>query len=171
MEKYYEKNPSNIPAKEIDQINTDDITIFDINEEDLITKENPRFGVYNLGVGVAVIMKDVYSNHAAAHVLTDIDLLLYSMLNKLNNTDPIEVMIIPGKSSSTDQINNIITFLQNKNNFMRFQVDIKIINLEHYTNKKTNRIDFVFDSITNQFYRPSYEVVEEFNKGRSLWAR
>lgn len=140
--------------------------ILDLNNSLIL--EEAQAGIYDLGLGLAIILKDSDNKFGIGHILNDIEIHLYSLLKDLNCSSPIKVTIIPGPSTPKSKINEVLTFFNNKHNYFHLQIEPEIISLENFLNKETNKIAFIFNKEKLEFLVPSEKEIKEHNERRFL---
>ena len=165
MKRYYEEHPNNEPLKGYDTIDIEKLEF--TPPEDIVysSDETPLLGTFN---GIAVIIKGDSGETALGHFLSDFDFSTYSMLNGVDTSGHLKILVIPGTSILSERVNNYLTFLHNKNNLTLYNFEVNLINLANYDENGFG-IDFAYDTRTGQFLKPNYSEI--LSRGVNKWMK
>lgn len=155
MKKYYEEHNNHQLLKDYDFLDSD-LEVASLEEVVYASDEAPLIGTYNLKNGIAVILSNGNNEYILGHFTTEFNLSIFSMLNKINIVKPLKVIIVPGTEILSQSIEDIVTFLTNKNSVLLYNFEVEVINLQEYDNAEKTGIGFAYDTRSNKFLKPNY---------------
>lgn len=167
MQTYYDNNRK-IKIKENDPVDFDLISVANMYEYVVSTKERPIIGTYGLATCVGILINDDSDTYVLGHIISSYEDMLKNIISNMNQSKPIKIILIPGHDTVMSKLEEIITFLKTKENFPNTEFNIKIQNLQEYLDLKTESIEFAFDTRTKEFIKPDYNelFLEGIKKGR-----
>lgn len=166
MKSYYDLHPTNLPPEKESTIKLEEIRIANMNEIVFASDNHPIIGTYALATCVGIIMTDNKGNYCLGHILNDYDILINDMLKPMQNKENISVTIIPGTYTTPEKLEEIITFLNNREMFLPYNFAITIKKLKHFENQKFHSIEFAYDTTKNEFIKPNYDDLIFSNRRR-----
>lgn len=166
MKSYYDLNPNNLPLKEDDNIDLNLINIANMNEIVFSTPSRPLIGTYALATCVGIIITDDNGNYSLGHILNNYDLLIHEMLKKMQNINPIKIILIPGIYTTNQKLKEIIKFLNICQKILNYNFEIQIKDLRNFKNRRFHSIEFAFDTRTKEYLKPNYDELILQNRRR-----